>query len=437
MLLCRAWSHLIGAPLLVLLFPGFAPLMPFSVTAGGAAPRVVNQAIVTIPGVALLGLSPNGQRLLGERRSGDGPNLLCSYEVVTLAETACAGLQAAGYGEDLARASVAWSPDGEQIAFTEDTRSGREGDVWVFDLADGTLANMTDDGIEGDYFFGPVDPAATVDSWPTWSPDGRAIAFARAGAIREERAEVGLFRIDSATGKITQIAPLPNVAFGEFVEGVRWLGDGRVVYATWDPETDIRTIWVVDGTSEEPRPLASLDAALLDVSARGQALVWYRPASSSASPAPTYGLVDLTTGADAPLETPEALPGYPRNEALVAIAPDGATLLYVAGSGEAPPTRLAWVALDDGASGILVEGLDLWHDGRTSLGLTWATDGTLFVPSQPTAGQAGGTLLQLAGGDGTPAALIDHVYGSGNDGRRARIVVAEAKAPWALPERGR
>jgi uncharacterized repeat protein (TIGR01451 family) len=62
---------------------------------------------------------------------------------------------------------AAWSPDGDDIAFTrfQNTTAGTDIRVWVMD-ADGTDQNALTDG-------------ATADSKPAWSPDGELIAFTR------------------------------------------------------------------------------------------------------------------------------------------------------------------------------------------------------------------------------------------------------------------
>lgn len=56
-----------------------------------------------------------------------------------------------------------WSPDGKKLAFMSDRDNGYF-DIYVLNLVNGAIENLTDSpGVE--------------DIWPTWSPDGSLIAF--------------------------------------------------------------------------------------------------------------------------------------------------------------------------------------------------------------------------------------------------------------------
>jgi len=70
----------------------------------------------------------------------------------------------------------AWSPDGRWIAFARDVPAGGSDRLWLYRMRpDGSsLRRLTG---------GPaLSAASTFDSMPAWSPDGRTIAFVRAGA---------------------------------------------------------------------------------------------------------------------------------------------------------------------------------------------------------------------------------------------------------------
>lgn len=74
-----------------------------------------------------------------------------------------------------------WSPDGTKLVLTDNFfQFLREPDVWVFDATNGTLRDLTDDGVAGKYRPGD----ARVDVLPSWSPDGDTIWFARGGTDR-------------------------------------------------------------------------------------------------------------------------------------------------------------------------------------------------------------------------------------------------------------
>ena len=142
--------------------------------------------------------------------------------------------------------SPAWSPDGQRLAFTSDRENRASADVWIMN-ADGTgLERITDDLANWAPQFSPdgrqlavqvnrdvvvidletrarrrLTSAPERDGMnPTWSPDGRRIAFV---TTRNRRAEI--FTMD-ADGSNQQL--LVSMAAGNVIDP-RWSPDGRYV----------------------------------------------------------------------------------------------------------------------------------------------------------------------------------------------------------------
>jgi Tol biopolymer transport system component len=118
-------------------------------------------------------------------RAGEGGDLTAAYEVVRPVTTVVPEQPKGIYvidadGGGLTRLTngagrekqASWSPDGKQIAFVSD-RDGND-DVYLMTIADGGVADGADAG--GSELTRLTD-SPEDDSHPTWSPDGRCLAF--------------------------------------------------------------------------------------------------------------------------------------------------------------------------------------------------------------------------------------------------------------------
>jgi len=95
-------------------------------------------------------------------------------------------------------AKVSWAPDSERIVFMKRDEK-TQGDIWVLSLKDGTLKQITDD--------------TEVEMNPSWSPDGKTIAYNRGDSeIRAISAEGGKWR------------KIADVKFGRKIS---WSPDGK------------------------------------------------------------------------------------------------------------------------------------------------------------------------------------------------------------------
>lgn len=123
----------------------------------------------------------------------------------------------------------AWSPGDRLIAFA----SRRDGHSHIYVMrADGTGVRR-------------VTNTAMDDGHPTWSPDGRRIAFAREGA---------LFVVPATGGPARRLGR----GFGE-ATAPAWSPNGRLVaYDYRRPGFSIREIWLVGADGRHPRQLTRL-----------------------------------------------------------------------------------------------------------------------------------------------------------------------------------
>ena len=129
----------------------------------------------------------------------------------------------------------AFSPDGTRLAFVS-SRSGTE-NVWVAGFADGRLAGEPWRLTDGE----------VAASLPSWSPDGRRVAFLRGDT---------LWVVEARAGAVPIRTPVRGL-----LSNALWETDGESVVAAgvWEGRASLRRIRLADGAWEELHPPVSLD----------------------------------------------------------------------------------------------------------------------------------------------------------------------------------
>jgi Tol biopolymer transport system component len=315
-------------------------------------------------------MSPDGRRLAAAKPAmGYQRRELCVYAVATRAEQACADLAVLEAG--LRIEDVVWSPDSSRLAFAEQTFVVlRDGDLWVMDVATGTLTNVDDDGFGGERLpsFGGEASEATISLPvnPAFSPDGRSLAFSRtiirAGAWAGN--DVAIVDLDGAAPeRLVRVSDqTPGVVFG-----IRWAPDGRrLYYSVHDPQVEHpdNGIWVVGADGGSARHLLGTTdpehgpPSVVQVSPRGDKLLALYPlaATDFGFRGSAYTLVNVATGAAEPLTVQD--PAAPEFAwvALATISPDGSELLTVTRLTD-PDFQVFVRDLDAGEEVLLVDGL--------------------------------------------------------------------------------
>ncbi len=138
---------------------------------------------------------------------------------------------------DFGAGPLAWSPDGRRLAFVA--------------YVDGNLDIYVIDAVVPERWERPAVPQRLTedparDSWPSWSPDGRQIAFE--SDRQEDKAQAGIYVMDADGGNPRNLTPVWSA------HQPSWSPDGQqIAFASGRGGT--MGIWVMDADGGNPRNL--------------------------------------------------------------------------------------------------------------------------------------------------------------------------------------
>ncbi|MDQ4099129.1 MAG: hypothetical protein M3121_01355 [Chloroflexota bacterium] len=190
--------------------------------------RVAAERTVTVDGDPAA-ISPDGQWI-----AGVGPEREFCVWAAESSESTCDG-----EGLRIQLATITWAPDSSAVAFSLEAASFFiDSDLYLFDVEEGALTNMTDDGLEELPFSETPSEPVHVDTHPAWSPDGSELIFARTTIPAEEDAAwpTTIMRIEREGGEPEEVYLIRPAEPFIIFSPMYWLPDDTLLFTIGRPD---------------------------------------------------------------------------------------------------------------------------------------------------------------------------------------------------------
>ncbi len=180
---------------------------------------------------------------------------------------------------------IAWSPDGNQIAYTSKKKVGTaytvstNSDIYIYDIPSGQTTNLTN-GMMG------------YDTEPRFSPNGRYIAWLSMERDGYEADRNRIFVHDRRSGTSREL----TTQFDQDAHSPAWAGDSRTIYFTSDVRGTIQ-LYAADVERGSIRRITEgvHNYGAFDIAEMGRNRVIVASRTSMSAPADLY-LVDPSSG---------------------------------------------------------------------------------------------------------------------------------------------
>lgn len=356
---------------------------PVASPAATAAWTVAESRPLAVDG-NLIALSPDGKWIAGTDPMGEH---VCLWEVESLDPTC---QESAG---EIDVRSIAWAPDSTAVAYSLDAMLGNvESDIYVVDVAAGSVTNLTDDGVDGT--FRPWDGVDSLDTYPTWTRDSQHLTFVRTTHDpAAEHTATTLMTIAREGGK-PKTLPWQSDQFFAISAPMTYLADGSLLFADWSVDLENPNVgwWLLSPSGEASLMLGTAKqspfayADIMDVW-EGDGVVKVAGLASEARPF----VLTLGQNEPVPLATPER---DRRPLASMLFAPNGHHLLGLfdgpGGQNQAMLLGETPAAIELGTPGDVQTGVMLpnmrtnWSDANLLLIPGPFADSPLLLTMEPT-----------------------------------------------------